>query len=193
MTKAGLIQTHTDTPLSEAPTKEEYDCFHQRLSIGLIGVKGHCTVNKVCSSMMTRAQETAKGLGFNQGIHTTPYLNEVNLKHLDNRDKHEVWQERWHFDWWDNAHNTGIETKAQVIKRIEKFIKTVDPKQQTIIFAHGIIIKMFVNRCFDYRMPFLDMVHNFRIAPLGIAILHVGDDVQRTTKFRGLYNPTEDI
>lgn len=193
MTRSGHIQTHTDTPLSKQVTKEEYNDFHQRLSIGLIGVKGHCTINKVCGSMMTRARQTASGLGYNQGIHTTPYLNEVNLKELDGRDKYEVWDERWRFDWWDNSHNTGIETKAQVIKRIEKFMKTIDPNEQTIIFAHGIITKMFVNRCFDYRMPFLDLVHNFRMAPMGIVILQVEDDAQRTTKFRGLINPTEGI
>ena len=130
------IQGHLDIPLNDTGKDEAKTCAHK-----LIGIK----MDQIISSDLSRARETAEIINefLSAPFSVDQRLREINFGDLQGVLVKDVSAEMWdHFN--HAAHKLHAETLPDVYRRIKSFFDEIDPQKNTLIVAHGGVIRMAV-------------------------------------------------
>ena len=128
------IQGHLDIPLNDIGRNEAQICG-RRLS--------EIKIDQIISSDLSRAQETARIINtfLSAPLSVDSRLREINFGDLQGVLVKDVSAEMWD-DFNHTAHKLHAEALPDVYRRIKSFFDEIDPRKNTLIVAHGGVIRM---------------------------------------------------
>jgi probable phosphoglycerate mutase len=113
------------------------------------------TVNRIVTSDLTRAVETAEIMGGALGapVSLDVRLREQCLGELEGRGYDETWAAAEEIDWSDSAVPiAGGESVMEVYERMSDALRDLDPNEVTVLISHGDSIRMAI-AYLDGRKP----------------------------------------
>ena len=130
------IQGHLDIPLNDIGRNEAQICGRQLATIKM---------DQIISSDLSRARETAKIINefLSAPLSVDSRLREINFGDLQGVLVKDVSDDMWN-DFNHESDKLHAESLPAVYQRLKSFFDEIDPHKNTLIVAHGGVIRMAV-------------------------------------------------